>query len=1195
MKHKTSTFVMRIISIFILLSMMLSNIGMVGAVAVVAKDSHPGSTARLEQQTTETPAEPTPTDTPEPTPTEIIIPTTIALEATPEATQGALQPTPTSLPTEAGITPTETPVQKSLSGGLNGPLGSSADFVCTEGMEIPKLECEALKALYINTTSDTSNWTNHTGWLETNVSPCLWHNVNCTNSSSSDPFRHVTGLWLEQNNLNGTIPNEIGNLKYLDGLGLWDNNLIGSIPIAGTGLPGLDSLTKLSTLLLNNNHLSGDIPHQLGSLTSLNTLNLGWNDLKGDIPTELGNLTNLTKLHLNTNSLAGSIPSELGQLTNLKYLSLNNNQLSGPIPATLVNLTLLTEFYFDNNTSLCKPDDAAFQAWLESISNKSSASQCVLNPGTISGKVTLASNGAPLEGVQVFIHDYNTDERMGDSTTNTDGNYTVANLPAGTYRVMVLNYQGYSFQYYNQTTVRQVSTKVIVTGGKETPDINFALVPGGTISGEVTAASGGAPLGGVQVFIHDFETDEPKGYFKTGSDGLYSVANLPAGTYRVMVVTYPNYSMQYYKDTDTWWDMERVVVTAGEETTNINFALVPGGTISGKVFDAKDGTPLANILVQLQSPQGGIYDCTREDGSYSFNVVPYTHLPIQEPYLGYKAAAALFYNWCPGGPNTYVQQFWNSGDKWDGRNTWDSGEWLQVTADRNYSGVDFKLESTTSVPVTSATGGVFTFPSNGAALTKVEVPPHSVNTDFTLIYTPTTSVNPPLGNEIVGQSFLLKAEMADLGNGDWWYLPFNKPLTITVKYNEADLVGVDETTLDLYYWDESLDTPKWALASTTCAPSTPTTEEAVIRTWVDGIFTLQVKVCHFTEFATMAGKTVEPPAITLTPSSTSIDEGGTFTASGSFIDPTGNSWTASSVDYGDGSPQEALTLTEKTFTLSHVYVNTGLYSVKVTVSNDQDLSSSVTLAITVKNVLPMIITSSITLPIDPQRVTTSVNASALFTHPGTNDTTGVLWDWGDGKTSDGIVSDPTTATGSHIYTTPGVYTVTLKITDKDGSSYQATYDYVVIYDSVGDSVKGSGWFATTAGTFMEDRSEERSIGDKAKFGFKLKYKKDSSVLPTGEIEFNLKKADLKFISESFQWLVVDGQKAIFKGVGKINKHGSYGFLASVIEGGKDQSDKMRMKIWDLASGQVVYDNQPGSADNADPVTVIGGGSIKTHD
>jgi len=41
-------------------------------------------------------------------------------------------------------------------------------------------------------------------------------------------------------------------------------------------------------------------------------------------------------------------------------------------------------------------------------------------------------------------------------------------------------------------------------------------------------------------------------------------------------------------------------------------------------------------------------------------------------------------------------------------------------------------------------------------------------------------------------------------------------------------------------------------------------------------------------------------------------------------------------------------------------------------------------------------------------------------------------------------------------------------------------------------------------------------------------------------------------------------------------------------------DKIRMKIWDLFTGQVVYDNQMSTDDFADPTTVLGGGSIVIH-
>ena len=38
-------------------------------------------------------------------------------------------------------------------------------------------------------------------------------------------------------------------------------------------------------------------------------------------------------------------------------------------------------------------------------------------------------------------------------------------------------------------------------------------------------------------------------------------------------------------------------------------------------------------------------------------------------------------------------------------------------------------------------------------------------------------------------------------------------------------------------------------------------------------------------------------------------------------------------------------------------------------------------------------------------------------------------------------------------------------------------------------------------------------------------------------------------------------------------------------------DKFRIKIWEIATGQVIYDNMPDAADTADPITALGGGSI----
>ncbi|MCU0487070.1 MAG: hypothetical protein MUC85_13280, partial [Anaerolineales bacterium] len=82
-----------------------------------------------------------------------------------------------------------------------------------------------------------------------------------------------------------------------------------------------------------------------------------------------------------------------------------------------------------------------------------------------------------------------------------------------------------------------------------------------------------------------------------------------------------------------------------------------------------------------------------------------------------------------------------------------------------------------------------------------------------------------------------------------------------------------------------------------------------------------------------------------------------------------------------------------------------------------------------------------------------------------------------------------------------------------------------------------------------------------------------------------------FKSTSYDWLVIAGTKAQYKGTGTINGAGEYKFILTAIDG---SPDKFRIKIWDKVTGEVIYDNQAGARDAADPVTAIGGGSIVIH-
>ena len=154
--------------------------------------------------------------------------------------------------------------------------------------------------------------------------------------------------------------------------------------------------------------------------------------------------------------------------------------------------------------------------------------------------------------------------------------------------------------------------------------------------------------------------------------------------------------------------------------------------------------------------------------------------------------------------------------------------------------------------------------------------------------------------------------------------------------------------------------------------------------------------------------------------------------------------------------------------------------------------------------------------------------------------------------------------------------------------------YISVYDPSGGFVTGGGWINSPAGAFAADPGR---VG-KATFGFNAKYKKGSTDV-TGDTEFQFSAGDIAFKSTSYQSasLVIAGRKALYKGTGTINGTGSYKFTLTAIDGQANNGvgpDTFRIKIWDSSTAALIYDNQAGAADDADPTTALGGGSIVIH-
>jgi hypothetical protein len=155
--------------------------------------------------------------------------------------------------------------------------------------------------------------------------------------------------------------------------------------------------------------------------------------------------------------------------------------------------------------------------------------------GGISGTVT-DSTGAPLAGVSVLVFTAAGTQLPVTATTASDGTYTVPDVFAGQYQVEFLGLSGSNLAttFYGGSTLA-TATKVTVASGATLPSINAQLAAAGTISGKVTAAQGGANIGGLEVQLLDAQGNV-MGVTFTNPDGTYTLTGVPAGTWYIEFV-----------------------------------------------------------------------------------------------------------------------------------------------------------------------------------------------------------------------------------------------------------------------------------------------------------------------------------------------------------------------------------------------------------------------------------------------------------------------------------------------------------------------------------------------------------------------------------------------------------------------------------------------------------------------------------
>jgi hypothetical protein len=272
----------------------------------------------------------------------------------------------------------------------------------------------------------------------------------------------------------------------------------------------------------------------------------------------------------------------------------------------------------------------------------------VLDPaGWVTGTVT-DNQGTPIEGMRVHARTGGCDGVwLGGVTTEADGTYVLTSLPEGEVYISTcsqcegLNYIDTWYKAAGNTTDCSLAGPVTITGGAETPGIDFALFPGASVSGQIVDENGAA-ISGMWVHAHDNGCDFTNylGGASTDDEGYYTLTGVPSGN--VYIQTSANNNQLLYFD--EYWagtgvpgtiDCSGAVnlnLTLGEDRGGIDFQLEPSGGISGTVEDASGPVYNLHVYAVSDDPCSGPWVAgtnTDEQGNYFLTGVPQGTVYVQ--------------------------------------------------------------------------------------------------------------------------------------------------------------------------------------------------------------------------------------------------------------------------------------------------------------------------------------------------------------------------------------------------------------------------------------------------------------------------------------------------------------------------------------------------------------------------------------
>ena len=140
------------------------------------------------------------------------------------------------------------------------------------------------------------------------------------------------------NKLTGEIPSEIGLCSSIKRIGMMAaGSLLCLFFFTKYCCPTLHLSSVVPSIDVFNNNLSGSLPNELGNAALLQIFHAKDNAITGTIPAGIGALSFLTWLDLSKNRLTGTIPEDFAQSTSIADFRLGGNKLYDNVPRGLCN------------------------------------------------------------------------------------------------------------------------------------------------------------------------------------------------------------------------------------------------------------------------------------------------------------------------------------------------------------------------------------------------------------------------------------------------------------------------------------------------------------------------------------------------------------------------------------------------------------------------------------------------------------------------------------------------------------------------------------------------------------------------------------------------------------------------------------------------------------------------------------------